>query len=112
MKSLPSKIIFWFALAGFSLGLLNLALSVASGWITSPGLHDALSNFYPWFVLVCPFAAEDMELERLHHWSDIAWVYLEVILLNTLLYLILGVIFSSIVWLLKRWQESSAAARR
>lgn len=112
MKSLPSKIVFWFTLVGFSLGLLNLLLGVASGWINSPGFHDALSHFYIWFVLVCPFAAGDMALERLHHWPDIAWVYLEVILFNTLLYLLLGAIFASFVWLLKRWQESPAGTRR
>lgn len=106
MKIRFSRITLWFTLAGFSLGLMNLVLS-AVGWIfTNPAVGDVLSRLYFWFVWVCPFAAGDMELEHLHRWSDIAWVFLEVIVLNTLLYFILGLIFSTWIRLLKRWQES------
>jgi hypothetical protein len=96
-KLRPSKTTLWFTALGFLFALVEVVLSVIHSSIVNPIAERVIGEIGASLLLVCPFALAEAELPNVHILADRVWIYVDIMVFNTLLYFVLGLICSSIV---------------
>lgn len=94
MKVRFSKITLWFTAFGLAIALLDVALSIVYSPTMDPTAERLISESAYAFLLLCPMSLAEAEIPHIHVWTDIAWIYFEVVASNTLIYFVLGSIIS------------------
>lgn len=107
MKIKFSRITTGFAIAGLTFGMLSVLESIIYSLASDRG-KEFIGNHFDALLYLCPSSILLISFDRVTTASEIAPVFLEIIVANLILYGLVGLVVSQLYRLIKRWTQPSA----